>query len=82
MAEGLGYSISWDGDMKISNADKEVTYKDGEYFLDDGTSISKQMGAIRVSYTSLVPVAALAKALEATTTWDGALYQVTLQTQR
>lgn len=82
VVEGLGYAISWDGDMKLSKGDKEVTYKDGEYILNDGNIVPKQLGAIRVSYTTLVPVATLAKALGASATWDGALYQLTLQTQR
>lgn len=67
VAESLGYTLSWDGDMTLSKDGKKITFKEG---------------AIIVSYTSLVPAAALAKALGVTAEWNSKLYQLTIQTKR
>jgi hypothetical protein len=81
VAEALGYTLSWDGDIKLSKAGKEIRYSERAFVLGDGTSINVQPEAIKVSYTSLVPAVALAKALGASLEWNSTLYQLTLQTQ-
>ncbi|WHY22505.1 hypothetical protein QNH28_12285 [Paenibacillus sp. G2S3] len=48
----------------------------------EGKKIIFKEGAIKVSYTSLVPAAALAKALDVTAEWNSKLYQLTIQTKR
>lgn len=67
VAENLGYTLSWDGDMTFSKEGKKIIFKEG---------------AIKVSYASLVPAAALAKALGVTANWNSKLYQLTIQTKR
>ncbi|WP_339315559.1 hypothetical protein [Paenibacillus sp. FSL R10-2734] len=67
VAESLGYTLSWDGDMTLSKEGKKIIFKES---------------AIKVSYTSLVPAAALAKALGDAAEWNSKLYQLTLQTKR
>lgn len=67
VAESLGYTLSWDGDMTLSKEGKKIIFKEG---------------AIKVSYASLVPAAALAKALGVTAEWNSKLYQLTIQTKR
>lgn len=67
VAESLGYTLSWEGEMTLSKEGKKITFKEG---------------GIKVSYTSLVPAAALAKALGVTAEWNSALYQLTLHTKR
>lgn len=48
----------------------------------EGKKITFKEGAIKVSYTSLVQAAALAKALGVTAEWNSKLYQLTIQTKR
>ncbi|MEK4350291.1 stalk domain-containing protein [Paenibacillus sp. FSL R5-0475] len=67
VAENLGYTLSWDGDMTLSKEGKKIIFKEG---------------AIKVSYASLVPAAALVKALGVTAEWNSKLYQLTIQTKR
>lgn len=81
VAESLGYTLSWDGDMKLSKEGKVITFKDGQFQLENGKTISLRSGALQVSYTSLVPAGALAQALGASATWDSTLYQLTLKIQ-
>lgn len=85
VAESLGYTLSWNGNLKLSKEGKdgraaEIIYSEGKFINHDGTSVMLQPRAINVSYTSLVPAAALAKALGASVEWDSNLYQLTLRT--
>lgn len=87
VAESLGYTLSWDGNLKLSKEGnegtiKEIIYSEGKFLINDGRIISVQPAAINISYTSLVPAAALAKALDASVVWNSSLYQLTLQTQK
>jgi alpha-tubulin suppressor-like RCC1 family protein len=83
VAESLGYTLTWEGDLVLSKEGKRITFKEMKQFvLEDGTMIPLQKDSIKVSYTSLVPAAALAKALGVTTEWNSTLYQLTLQTKR
>lgn len=84
VAESLGYTLSWNGNLKLSKvgkdgSTKEIIYSEDKFINHDGSSIMLQPRAINVSYTLLVPAAALAKALGASAEWDSNLYQLTLR---
>ncbi|OME19398.1 hypothetical protein BSK47_15215 [Paenibacillus odorifer] len=68
IAESLGYTLSLEGELTLTKAGKKISLPSVE--------------SIKVSYTSLVPAAALAKATGLSTEWNSTLYQLTLQTKR
>ncbi|WP_248548103.1 hypothetical protein [Paenibacillus odorifer] len=68
VAESLGYTLSLEGELTLTKAGKKISLPSAE--------------SIKVSYTSLVPAAALAKATGLFAEWNSTLYQLTLQTKR